>query len=44
LLIKFAKESNHVETLRNHLKTIVSSHVSAQESLNNKVVIDVEID
>jgi len=44
LLIKFTKESNDVETLSDHLKTIVSSHVSTQESLNNKVVIDVEID
>ncbi|QCE06719.1 hypothetical protein DEO72_LG9g1733 [Vigna unguiculata] len=44
LLIKFTEESNDVETLSDHLNTIVSSHVSAKESLNNKVVIDVEID
>ena len=44
MLIKFTEESNDVETLSDHLNTIVSSHVSAKESLNNKVVIDVEID
>jgi len=44
LLIKFTKESNDVETLSDHLNNIVSSHVPANESLNNKDVIDVEID
>jgi len=44
LLIKFTKESNDVETLSDLLNTIVLSHVSAKESLNNKAVIDVEID
>jgi len=44
LLIKFTEESNDVETLSDHLNNIVSSHVPANESLNNKDVIDVEID
>ncbi|QCD79085.1 hypothetical protein DEO72_LG1g2723 [Vigna unguiculata] len=43
LLIKFTEESNDVETLSDHLNNIVSSHVPANESLNNKDVIDVEI-
>jgi len=44
LLIKFTKESNDVETRSDHLNTIGSSHVSIEEALINKAVIDVEID
>jgi len=44
LLIKFTKESNDVESLSDHLNTIGSSHVSTEEALINKSVIDIEID
>jgi len=42
LLIKFTEESNDVDTLSDHLNTIGSNHVSTEEALINKAVIDVE--
>jgi len=44
LLIKFTEEPKDVETLSDHLNTIGSRHVSTEEALINKAIIDVEID
>jgi len=43
LLIKFTKESNHVETLSDDLITLGSSHIES-DALTTKTIIDVESD